>query len=128
MSIELSMLVWSVALAFAQMLLAVVGAAQQTDIETLAGNREYAPEPLGWVGRARRAQLNMLENLVLFIPLVLVAKVAGRANETTALGAEIFFVARLAYALVYTIGIPYLRTLVWLVSIVGLVLIFTQLL
>jgi uncharacterized MAPEG superfamily protein len=127
MTIELSILVWTVALAFAQMLAAVVGTAQQVDIETLAGNREYKTEPYGWAGRARRAQNNMLENLVLFIPLVLIAHAAGRTNEMTTLGAEIFFFARLVYAVVYIVGVPYLRTLVWAASIIGLVLIFAQL-
>lgn len=127
MSIELQLLVWSVALAFAQMLLAVIGSMQQLDLETLVGNRDYVPEPLGWVARAKRAQYNMLENLALFAPLILVAQIAGRTNETTALGAEIFFFARLVYVPVYLIGIPYLRTLIWVVSVIGLGLIFSQL-
>ena len=69
----------------------------------------------------------MLESLVLFAVLVLVAQVAGRANEMTALGAQIFFWARLAYAVVYLVGIPWVRTGVWAVSVVGLILIFLQL-
>jgi len=59
---------------------------------------------------------------------VLVAVATGRTNGTTLLGAQIFFWARLAYALVYLGGIPWLRTAVWTVSIVGLALIFSQLL
>ena len=43
-------------------------------------------------------------------------------------GAQLFLWARLAYAVIYLAGIPYLRTAVWLVSIVGLVLIFLQVL
>lgn len=128
MTIELQILVWTVALAFMQMLVAVVGAALHLDIATLTGNRETLPEPKGWAGRASRAQYNMLENLALFVPLVLVAQIAGRTNATTALGAEIFFAARMIYAFVYVAGIPYLRTLVWLVSVIGLILIFSQLL
>jgi uncharacterized MAPEG superfamily protein len=127
MAIELQLLVWSVALAFVQVVVSVVGATLYLDFGTLAGNREYVPEIPGWAGRARRAATNMIENLVLFVPLVLVAHLAGRSNATTVLGAQIFFFARLAYAFVYPIGIPYLRTLVWVVSIVGLVLIFSQL-
>ncbi len=75
-----------------------------------------------------RASYNMLENLALFAPLVLVAQAAGRNSSVTALGAEIFFAARLVHAGVYLIGIPYLRTLVWSVSIIGLLMIFSQLL
>jgi uncharacterized MAPEG superfamily protein len=69
----------------------------------------------------------MLENLALFAPLVIVAQLAGRTNSTTAYGAEIFFAARLVCAFVYTIGIPYLRTLVWIIFIIGLIMIFSQL-
>jgi uncharacterized MAPEG superfamily protein len=69
----------------------------------------------------------MLENLALFAPLLIVAQLAGRTDATTAHGAEIFFWARLVYAFVYTIGIPYLRTLVWTISIIGLIMIFSQL-
>lgn len=128
MAIELQLLVWSVALAFIQVVVAVVGAALWHDLDTLVGNREYMSDVPGWGGRADRASVNMLQNLVLFAPLVLVAHVTGRTNAMTALGAEIFFFARLAYAFIYPIGIPYLRTLVWTVSVIGLVLIFLQLL
>lgn len=128
MTVELKLLVWSVALAFAQMLVAVAGAFLQLGLPKLAGNRDAMPDLAGWAGRARRGHLNMLENLALFVPLVLVAQLAGRTNAATALGAEIFFAARLAHAVVYLFGVPYLRTLVWTVSVVGLVLIFSQLL
>jgi uncharacterized MAPEG superfamily protein len=128
MTIELKLLVWTVALSFAQMLLAVAGATQEVGLEELASNREYMPRLTGWAERARKAHLNILENLALFAPLVLVAQIAGRTNETTALGAEIFFGARLVYAFVFAAGIPYLRTLVWTVSVIGLILIFSQLL
>ena len=83
---------------------------------------------VGWAGRAARAHHNMLENLVLFAALVLVAVAAGKTNSTTLLGAQIFVWARLAYALIYLAGIPFLRTAAWLVSIIGLVIIFLQLL
>jgi uncharacterized MAPEG superfamily protein len=85
------------------------------------------PEIKGWAGRAARAHRNMLENLVLFAALVLVAVVAEKTNNTTLLGAQIFFWARLAYALVYVAGVPWLRTGVWVVSVVGLAMIFLQL-
>jgi len=70
----------------------------------------------------------MLENLVLFAALVLTAQVAGRTGAMTALGAQLFFWARLAYAVIYVAGVPWLRTAVFAVSIVGLVLILAQLL
>lgn len=125
---ELVWLLWAVALTFAQMLVAVGGATLQVGLPALAGNREGLPACTGWAGRASRAHHNMLESLVLFTALVLIAVVADRANPTTAMGAQLFFWARLAYAVVYVAGIPWLRTGVWFVSVVGLILIFVQLL
>jgi uncharacterized MAPEG superfamily protein len=125
---ELVWLLWAVALTFAQMLVAVSGATLQVGLPALAGNREGLPPFTGWAGRADRAHHNMLESLVLFAALVLIAVVSGKTNATTLLGAQIFVWARLAYAVVYVAGIPWLRTLVWLVSVVGMILIFFQLL
>jgi uncharacterized MAPEG superfamily protein len=70
----------------------------------------------------------MLESLVLFAALVLIAVVANKTNSTTLLGAQLFFWGRLAYAVVFIAGIPWLRTAVWAVAVLGLVLIFVQLL
>jgi uncharacterized MAPEG superfamily protein len=70
----------------------------------------------------------MLESLVLFAALVLIAVVTNKTNATTLLGAQLFFWARLAYAAIYVAGIPWLRTAVWTVSVIGLILIFVQLL
>ena len=63
-------------------------------------------------GRAQRAHHDVLENLVLFAALVLIAVISNKTNATTVLGAQIFFWARLVYAGVYLAGIPWLRTLV----------------
>jgi uncharacterized MAPEG superfamily protein len=128
MTVEFQLLVWSLGLTFVQMLVAVVGTILYYGLPKTAGNRERLPECLGWPGRARRAHLNMIENMVLFAPLIIIADIAGRDNGMTEHGAELFFWARLAYAVIYIAGIPYLRTLAWLVSAVGLVLIFLQLL
>ena len=124
---ELVLLVWAVVLAFVQMLVAVGGATLQVGLPTLAGNREGLAPCTGWAGRAARAHHNMLENLALFAALVLTAVVANKTNGTTLLGAQIFFWARLAYAAIYVIGIPWLRTAVWFVSVIGLILIALQL-
>jgi uncharacterized MAPEG superfamily protein len=126
MSLELKLLACSVALAFIQMVVALFGAMLQVGLPALAGNRENMPEITGWAGRAVRAHRNMVENLMLFAALVLVGHAAGKLNATTALGAQLFIWARLAYAVVYVIGVPWLRTGIWAVSAVGLILIFWQ--
>jgi uncharacterized MAPEG superfamily protein len=124
---EMMLLAWAVALTLVQMLIAASGAASQVGVMPLFGNREGMPALGGWAGRAYRAHHNMLENLVLFAALVLVCVVSNKTNAATLLGAQLFFWARLAYAVIYVAGIPYLRTAAWLVSVIGLVLIFLQL-
>lgn len=127
MPIELQLLVWTVALAVVQMLVAVSGATLQVGLPTLAGNREGLPELTGWAGRAARAHRNLLESIVLFAALVLVAHATGRTNELTALGAQLFFWGRVAHAIIYVLGLPWVRTLAWLVSLAGLLVILAQL-
>jgi len=124
---ELMWLLWAVALTVVQMLIAVSGATLQVGLPMLAGNRDNVPKLTGWVGRADRAHHNMLENLVLFAALVLLVALTNKSNPMTLLGAQLFFWARVGYAAVYLIGIPWLRTGVWFVSIIGLFLIFLQL-
>jgi uncharacterized MAPEG superfamily protein len=128
MGAEMSLLMWSVVLTFVQMLVAVSAATLQVGLPRLAGNREHMPELTGLAGRAQRAHRNMLENLVLFAVLVLMAQLAGRTNALTQVGAMLFFWGRVAYAVIYLAGIPWLRTGAWTVSILGIVVIFLQLL
>ena len=123
---EIKLLVWSVALAFVQVIIAVLGAMLQVGLPTLAGNRENMPAITGWAGRAERAHRNMIANLLLFAILVLVAQVTNKLDATTALGAQLFFWARLAYAVIYLAGIAWLRTAAWAVSVVGLMMIFLR--
>jgi len=127
MSIDLKLLIWSVALALVQMVIAVIGAQMQVGLPPLVGNRENLPAMSGWAGRAQRAHRNVLESIVMFAILVLVANVTGKANAMTALGSELFFWSRVAYAAIYLAGIPWIRTIAWGVSLVGLLLIFAQL-
>jgi uncharacterized MAPEG superfamily protein len=124
---ELNLLVWATVLTLVQAVIAVHGALMQVGLPMLAGNREGMPEIKGWGGRAARAHRNMLENLVLFAILVIAAVLADKTNGTTLLGAQIFFYARIVYALVYIAGLPWIRTGVWAVSVVGLAMIFLQL-
>jgi uncharacterized MAPEG superfamily protein len=92
------------------------------------GNRDtpFAVPP--WLERTRRAHANMVENLVPFACLVLVAHVGGKANATTAFAAELFLAARVVYTLVYMAGIPVLRTLLFAVAVLADFLILMQIL
>jgi uncharacterized MAPEG superfamily protein len=91
------------------------------------GNRDTPLELPAWAARAKRAHANLVEGLAPFAILVVVAHLAGKANAMTALGATIFFAARLAHFVVYALGIPYLRTAVFTLGAVGEVLILIQL-
>ena len=89
------------------------------------GNREGVAPPLGLAGRADRAAKNQLEAMAMFLAVVLAAHIAGKAPQA-AFGATIFFWARLVYWPVYLAGIVYLRTAIWFVSIIGLILIIKE--
>jgi uncharacterized MAPEG superfamily protein len=127
MTPELVYLVWSAALTLLLAVIAVSGATLEVGLPRLAGNREGMAEMEGWAGRAARAHRNMLENLVLFAILVLAARAANVSNAMTLLGAQLFFWGRVAHAIIYIAGIPWLRTAAWAVSVLGLILIFLQL-
>jgi uncharacterized MAPEG superfamily protein len=127
MTPELVYLVWSAALTLVLAVIAASGATLEVGLPKLAGNRENMPEMPGWAGRAARAHRNMLESLVLFAILVFAARIASVSNAMTLLGAQLFFWGRVAHALIYIAGIPWLRTAAWLVSVIGLLLIFWQL-
>jgi uncharacterized MAPEG superfamily protein len=127
MTPDLKILVWTVALTFVEVVVAALAAQTQVGLPALAGNRDRLPALDGWAGRAQRAYRNTYESLPLFIVLILVAQIAGKTNTTTLLGCELFFWGRVAHWLLYLAGIPWLRTLAWAVSMIGLVLIFVQL-
>jgi uncharacterized MAPEG superfamily protein len=86
------------------------------------------PRPLPfWGRRADRAYLNAVENFAPFAALVIVIHLAGKANATTAFCAMSFFWLRLAHAVVYLFGIPYLRTLLFTLGYVAVAGLFWQL-
>jgi len=91
------------------------------------GNRDTTLKIPDWAERAQRAHANLTENLAPFAILVLVAHASGHANSTTAVGAQMFFWARVAHLIIYTAGITVLRTLVFFVGAAGEVLILVQL-
>jgi uncharacterized MAPEG superfamily protein len=76
-----------------------------------------------WAERARRAHTNAVENLVVFAALVTAAHFAGVSTPLTVAGCVIYFWARLVHYIVYTLGIPGLRTLAFVGGVAGEVLI-----
>jgi len=91
------------------------------------GNREGLPTPIGLAGRTDRTARNMLENLVLFSVITLVAFAAGVTDPKVELGARLFFWGRVLYIPIYMAGIPLARTAAWAVGVVGMGMIVTAL-
>lgn len=87
------------------------------------------PKPIApWAARMKAAHYNAVENLVVFAALVLVLNAAGISNDTTVLACNVYFWARLAHFLVYGFGIPWLRTITYVVGWVCTVVLILQLL
>ena len=122
------MLMWASILYVVQVMIGALAADMQNGVAWGLGNREEIPAVKGWGGRAQRAYKNMAENLLPFACLVLIAYSLDRTGELSVLGAEVFLVSRLAYALLYTGGIKVLRSLAYFGGIAGMVLIIVQLL
>ena len=120
MTTDLQYLAGSTALTFVMLLSASLIRARAWTLQgTLlaVGNRDALPEPTPLSGRADRAARNMLENLVLFVAALLVARLAGAEPATVASASAIFFWARVAYFAVYLGGIPYVRTGIWAIGV-----------
>ncbi|WP_144113458.1 MAPEG family protein [Paraburkholderia sp. BCC1886] len=124
MTIELTLLAWTLVLALIQVMLPALLRNRETGMGYNAGPRDEAGPPVGKLtGRMRRAQSNLFETLPVFAAAVLIAHVAGRDNALTVWGAWLYLVARVVYVPLYAAGVPYLRSLVWLISMAGIVLI-----
>lgn len=124
MSVELTLLGWSVVLGLVYAMFAAALMTQQRGLKWNASNRQGDTQPLtGMAGRAERASRNFLETFVFFAAAVLAVELAQRSSATTVLGAQLYFWARVVYLPIYAIGIPYLRTLVWAVSVAGIVMV-----
>jgi uncharacterized MAPEG superfamily protein len=123
MTTELSMLMWSVVLGLVQIAIAATCSVAQRGLGWAASPRDEVKPPLtGIGGRLDRARANFLETFPLFLAVIVAAHLLQRHDATTVLGAQLYFWARLAHLPVYAAGIPYLRTLIWTVSIVGIVM------
>jgi uncharacterized MAPEG superfamily protein len=92
------------------------------DLRGIVGNRDVQPEPSVIAARLDRAKNNLLEALPIFVALALLALTKGGNQEAEAQAALIFLVARVVYVPAYVSGIPWLRSLVWLVSMFGLLM------
>ncbi|MFT4721618.1 MAG: putative MAPEG superfamily protein [Candidatus Azotimanducaceae bacterium] len=127
MTVELTMLVFSVGLLLVILLGQGTLGVLSNGLAAQAGPRDGLPGPSVVHARVTRLRANMIENLLLFAPIVLVAHAVGMSNETTILGAQLFFGARLAHAIIYMAGWPWIRPVAFAVALVGTLMIASQL-
>ena len=125
---ETAYLLLSVALYFVMIAVQAVASDREHGLKHNAGARDNAVDKTLFVQRAKRANQNMLEGMMMFVPLILVAIHTGQTAMPTAVGAALFFFGRLAYAPLYWFGVPWLRSVAWFASIIGIILIFINLL
>ncbi|MEM8731964.1 MAG: MAPEG family protein [Pseudomonadota bacterium] len=95
-----------------------------------AASARDAPPPDGeFLGRARRAHENLKENLAPFLAIALLTMIPeGGPAAMAVTGAAIWVIARLVYIPIYLVGVPWVRTLVFFASLLGLVMMILSLL
>ncbi|MGB6229995.1 MAG: MAPEG family protein [Litorimonas sp.] len=131
MPTEIQYLLSAVGLYLVMIVMQAVSAtvSRKASVSDLVGARDDLPATglTPFHGRTKRAQANMTEGMVMFVPLVLAAAYLDAFTPLTALGAAMFFYGRLAFAPLYYLGTPWLRTIAWFVSIIGILLILWEL-
>jgi uncharacterized MAPEG superfamily protein len=130
MTTELTLLAWTLVLAIAQIILAAALRTQEVGLVYNASPRDtpaaVPPRPI--TGRLIRAQQNLFETLPLFIAAILIVQVANLNGPITTWGAALYFWARVLYMPLYALGIPLIRTLVWMIGVVGLIMLLVVIL
>jgi len=128
MGTELQMLSWAVVLGLLQIMIAATLGTQQRGLAWNAGARDGEPKPLtGVAARMDRALWNFLETFAFFAAAVLMVVAAQRTSAHTALGAQLYFWGRVVYLPLYAAGTPYVRTMAWVVSMAGLLMVLLAL-
>ncbi len=129
MAIELQVLGWSMLLGIGQVLLTAAAVTRERGVGWNASARDQpAPPPGLLAGRLQRAQSNFFETFPFFAAAVLGVVLAGRTDAGTALAVQLYFWARVVYVPLYAVGVPYIRSLAWVVSLVGVVMLVLRLL
>ncbi|MGV3579439.1 MAPEG family protein [Brevundimonas sp.] len=125
---ELTYAALTILLAVVQIFLPAAGRTRQYGVKWNAGPRDAVMPPVNPVtGRLERAQANIYETLPLFLGAVLIAHVAGEAGFLTYWGATLYFWARVAYVPLYAFGVTGVRSLAFLISLAGLLMIVAAL-
>ena len=122
---ETTMLLWSVVLGLVQIAVAAMAGSKDVGLPyNLSSRDEPPPKTLGQLaGRLTRAANNFRETFGLFAVSVILVILLHRQDSGSALGAQLYFWARVVYVPVYALGIAVVRTIVWTVSVIGIVMV-----
>ena len=126
-STEIWVLGWSVVLLLVQIVLQASVLGDLTPAYLFSPRDEERKTNSVLAERLKRALHNLLETYPAFIALVVGLVATGKTGGLAATGALIWIVCRVIYVVLYATGIPVARTLIWLASIVGLVLMLIRL-
>ncbi|MEO5641227.1 MAG: MAPEG family protein [Sphingomicrobium sp.] len=122
MTTELTVLAWGCLLALVHIFAAAQVKTRQYGTKWNMGARdEDLPPPNALVGRLTRAQDNFFETFPIAIAAILIVQLAHLNNRWTAFGAVVWLAARALYLPLYALGVPVVRTLVFMVSLAGLI-------
>jgi uncharacterized MAPEG superfamily protein len=129
MAVELKILALGAVLLFVHIFVATRFKTAQYGRKWNIGARDEALDPPNAItGRTMRAQANFLETFPIAIVALLGVVVAGKTSPTTALGGWIWLGARVVYLPLYAAGVPVVRTIVFVISMAGLVMVLWPLL
>lgn len=126
MSFMLSLVVYSAAILFVLISVQAVAGLSNNGLKWGLGARDGAKDPTVFQGRALRTVQNHIEGMMLFVPLALAAHMAGISGDLLVKGGWLYLIGRVLYPLTYWTGLPYARTLVWALSLVGTLMVFAQ--
>jgi uncharacterized MAPEG superfamily protein len=122
MSIEIQMLAWSMVLGLVHLFAASTAVTHERGLKWNASPRDAQGPPVRpLTGRLQRAQSNFMETFPFFAAAVLAVVLTQRQDGATALAVQLYFWARVVYLPLYAAGVPYVRSLVWLASLIGIV-------
>lgn len=113
----------SVLILIAHIVLQAMAATKELGSQWNAGPRDEGKKVEGKLaGRAERASANFRETYPAFIALAFGVVMAGDPAGLALIGAWIWIICRIIYIPLYLAGIPYIRSLVWIGSMIGLLL------
>jgi uncharacterized MAPEG superfamily protein len=116
MTSELTSLTWVVTLNAVMWMPYVINTIMVRGLMDAVGYPEEPKALSGWATKMKAAHYNAVENLVVFAALVLIANAIGVSNDVTVMACKVYFWARVAHLLSYTMAIPWVRTLAFVVG------------